>query len=110
MELLFWAAALLVAYAYAGYPALIAVLGRLHPAREPARGEGTPAASVVLVARNEESRLEEKLRNLVALDYPREKLDILVVSDGSTDATETIAASFTDSGVRLLPLPGPRGK
>src|SRR5262249_36607864 len=60
--------------------------------------------------RNAETYLRDKLRNVLGLDYPRARLEILVVSDGSTDGTEAIAADFAGQGVRLLPLPGPRGK
>lgn len=69
-----------------------------------------PDVSLVIVVRNEEACLEQKLQSVVSLDYPLERLEILVVSDGSTDRSETIAKQFGGAGVRLLPLAGPRGK
>ena len=111
LEAAFWASAALVGYAYAGYPALLWVVARLRPAPAVARDPGlTPTVSVIIVARNEERGLGAKLANCLALDYPRDRLDVLVVSDGSEDGTERIAAGFADRGVRLLALPQQRGK
>lgn len=81
-----------------------------HPAAEPAvktpRADW-PEVSVVLPVRNGERWIESKLRTLAALDYERSKMQVLVVSDGSTDATESIARSF--GGVEVIALP-PSGK
>jgi cellulose synthase/poly-beta-1,6-N-acetylglucosamine synthase-like glycosyltransferase len=105
LELAFWSSAAVILYAYVAYPAMIALMARLRPAPPVQKREITPPVSLVIVVRNEEACLEAKLDNAVALDYPRERLEILVVSDGSTDATEAIAARFADRGVRLLALP-----
>jgi cellulose synthase/poly-beta-1,6-N-acetylglucosamine synthase-like glycosyltransferase len=110
LELAFWLSAAVVLYAYAGYPLLIALAARLRPAPPTRKDEITPSLSLLIVVRNEEECIEEKLRNALALEYPREHLDIVVVSDGSTDSTEAIAARFADQGVRLLALPAPGGK
>lgn len=59
---------------------------------------------MLLAVHNGEQFVRKKLECLLALDYPRELLDILVVSDGSTDATDSIVESFADQGVRLLPV------
>ena len=110
MALAFWLAAAMVIYAWVGYPALIALLAFLRPAPTVRRDDALPSVTVLVVARDEEAHLEAKLSNLLALDYPREKLEVLVVSDGSTDRTEEIAAAFAGAGVLLLPLAPPRGK
>lgn len=111
LEIVFWAAGVAVLYAYAGYPLLLAILARLRPARPVRRDEITPSVCVLLIAHDEELRLASKLRNCLELDYPRDLLEILVVSDGSSDRTEEIARQFADSGVRLVSLPRPaRGK
>jgi cellulose synthase/poly-beta-1,6-N-acetylglucosamine synthase-like glycosyltransferase len=107
---LFWLAAGVVFYSYLGYPALIYVAARLRPAPPAREDDATPTVTVVIAARNEEACLEEKLRSVLALDYPRDRLEILVGSDGSTDRTEAIAGAFAEDGVRLLALQGPRGK
>jgi cellulose synthase/poly-beta-1,6-N-acetylglucosamine synthase-like glycosyltransferase len=110
VELAFWLAAAVVLYSWLVYPALIALLASAWPAPAVRRDEIEPPVTVLLVVRDEEAHLEDKLRNLVGLDYPRDKLEVLVVSDGSTDRTESIAAGFAGSGVRLLAQAPPRGK
>jgi poly-beta-1,6-N-acetyl-D-glucosamine synthase len=109
MAVVFALAAALVLYTYLGYPALIALAARFRPAPAVRKGTGTPSVSVVIVVHNE-AGLEEKLRNALALDYPREHLEIVVVSDGSTDETEDVVSRLSGEGVRLVALPGPRGK
>jgi cellulose synthase/poly-beta-1,6-N-acetylglucosamine synthase-like glycosyltransferase len=111
VEPAFWLAAAVVLYSWLVYPALIALLASVRPAPTVRRdGIEPPPVTVVLVVRDEEGHLEGKLRNLLALDYPRDRLEVLVVSDGSTDRTESIAAGFADAGVRLLSFTPPRGK
>jgi cellulose synthase/poly-beta-1,6-N-acetylglucosamine synthase-like glycosyltransferase len=107
---IFWAAVLVLGYTYLGYPALLALFAWLRPRPPIVRGLRTPTVTVLLVAHNEETRLAAKLRNCLELAYPRENLEILVVSDGSTDSTEDIASSFAGQGIHLLRLPGPHGK
>jgi len=94
----------LCAYVYFGYPALIFVLSRLRP-RPVRRAPVRPGVSLIVPVHNEEAVIEEKLRNSLALDYPRGRLETVVVSDGSTDATEEIVARYQGEGVRLLRLP-----
>src|SRR5574341_155423 len=110
MVWVFWTAAAVVVYSYAGYPLLLLLLVRLRPAPAVKKSDACPNVSLLIVAHNEEARIEAKLRNCLELDYPPEKLEILVASDGSTDRTEEIVASFAEKGVRLLRLPGPGGK
>jgi cellulose synthase/poly-beta-1,6-N-acetylglucosamine synthase-like glycosyltransferase len=85
----FWLAVAVIAYAYVGYVGWLWLRGQWRP-RPALRGTGEPLVSVVMVVRNEAAVLAEKLRNLVELDYPAERLQIVVVSDGSTDGTEAI--------------------
>src|SRR6266581_3037765 len=103
----------MVAYTWAGYPALLWVLRRLlaRPAmRESAATE--PFVSVIVPVYNEEKRIAGKLRDCVELEYPGERLEILVVSDGSTDRTEEIVEEFAgrDGRIRLLRGAGRLGK
>lgn len=89
MKYWFWLAAGLIAYTYLGYACWLRVrlLWRSRPVQ---RGSSTPFVSVVMVVRNEQQTLETKLKNLMELDYPVDRCQIIVVSDGSTDQTESI--------------------
>ncbi len=98
---IFWAALFLVVYTYLIYPVLLWLLaaGRKMPEYAPL-GEW-PTVSLIIGAHNEEAVLRAKLENALAMDYPAERLDIIVVSDASTDGTDRIAAEFAARGVRL---------
>lgn len=97
---LFWLAAAALAYAYVGYPVLVWLVARLRP-RAVRRAEFEPEVTVVITAYNEERDLASKLDNTLALDYPREKLEVVVASDCSSDRTDEIARSYAARGVRL---------
>ncbi|HYP52082.1 MAG TPA: glycosyltransferase family 2 protein, partial [Pyrinomonadaceae bacterium] len=108
--LVFWAGAAALCYTYAGYPVLVFALSRLR-GRAVARREGfEPTVSVVITAYNEERDLAAKLENTLALDYPSDKLEIIVASDCSNDRTDDIARSFAARGVRLHRQTERRGK
>ncbi len=86
MRLLFWICFFLVLYAYVGYAVVLAVERRLR--RRPVlRQRIEPRVSIILAARNEAARLPAKLANLAELNYPRERMEIIVASDASTDGT-----------------------
>ncbi len=106
---LFWLSAALLVYTFAGYPALLWLLAqgrnRLHR-----RAPVQPAVSIIITAHNEESLIGRKILDTLALDYPREKREIIIVSDGSVDRTASIAGNFAAQGVRLIDLPERRGK
>jgi glycosyltransferase involved in cell wall biosynthesis len=108
MELVFWVCAALVVYAYAGYAALLLVLGRLR-SRPVRRSDVTPTISMIITARNEEGRIGAKLAQSLELDYPRDRLEIIVASDCSTDGTHAIVESYRGR-VRLVVAPERRGK
>lgn len=107
VELLFWGSVTLVVYAYVGYPLALAALARLRslPVR---KGDVRPSVSFIVTVHNEETRLRGKLLNTLDLRYPG--LEIVVASDCSTDATDDIARSFSERGVRLVRSPERRGK
>ena len=100
----------LLVYMYAGYPLLLTVISLLFPAPPVRKREITPTISLIISCYNEESILEEKINNSLSLDYPKERLEIIVVSDGSTDRTDKIAQSYRDQGVRLIRQEGRLGK
>ena len=110
VELLFFAAATLIVYHYALYPLAAIVLARLIPRRHTIDDGFRPRVSLVIAAYNEEKVIREKIENSLVLDYPRDKLEIIVVSDGSSDATHAIASAYADRGVVALHTPERRGK
>jgi biofilm PGA synthesis N-glycosyltransferase PgaC len=97
MKYIFWIAAALIGYSYLGYPAWLWLRSRWSP-RPVRRGfvesSAAPAVSAVMVVRNEEAVIARKLENLLTLDYPQAKLDVVVVSDGSSDRTPAILADY----------------
>jgi cellulose synthase/poly-beta-1,6-N-acetylglucosamine synthase-like glycosyltransferase len=108
-SVIFALSTIVLAYTYAGYPLLVYLVSILKP-RRIERGEIEPTVTVLITAYNEEKDLRAKLENTFALDYPAEKLEILVASDCSTDATDEIARSFAGRGVKLYRQPKRQGK
>ncbi len=111
-SIVFWFSALLAAYVYAGYPALLWILQLVF--RRPVRkGAHQPDASLLIAAYNEAGVIEAKIRNALALDYPPERLEIAVASDGSTDGTAEIArrvASGPEARGRVVVFDYPRNR
>lgn len=108
----FWLSAAVVVYSYLGYPLLIWWLTRHRQAADhgTAPDESLPTASLLIAAHNESEVIEARIRNALALDYPADKLEIVVASDGSTDGTNEIVRRFLGSRVRLLEFAPRRGK
>lgn len=98
-----------VAYVYGGYPLLLR-LGAIGHRRPFRRAASHPFVSVIVAAHNEQACIEGKLQNLLALDYAREQVEILVGSDGSSDRTEEIVRRFAREGVGLISFPHQHGK
>lgn len=98
------------AYAYVGYPAALTLLARRGWRSGLTLVTEWPTVSIVIPVYNEEAVLHDTLEQALALDYPRDRLQILVVSDASTDHTDEIARSFAHRGVELLRVPERRGK
>ncbi|MBI4358120.1 MAG: glycosyltransferase family 2 protein [Candidatus Omnitrophica bacterium] len=98
---LFWFSTGVVAYTYFGYPAFLYVLSIF--LKQPVRkAPAEPSVSVIISAFNEERAIERKLVNLLALDYPEEKLEILVGSDGASDRTDEIVSKFHSARIRFF--------
>ncbi len=101
---IFTCSVLFVVYVVAGYPLLLAVYARLFPQpihKEPAQKR----LSIIVPVRNGARWIESKIRSLLASNYPPELIDILIVSDGSSDGTNDLVQRYPDSRVRLLALP-----
>jgi cellulose synthase/poly-beta-1,6-N-acetylglucosamine synthase-like glycosyltransferase len=112
LQLIFWTSLALLFYTFLGYPLLMAALARLRPAQPQPKFplERFPAATIVLAACNEQPRIAARIHNLLASDYPADKLNLIVVSDGSTDATVSEIEKLNSPRVRLIAEPQRRGK
>src|SRR5713226_7118598 len=109
MLLLFWISVTGILYAYAGYPVAIWALSRVAGhlvSRQPI----LPRVFVVVPCYNEEANIQARIRNLEASDYPADKLEIIVVSDGSTDKTIEAATCVGSLRTRVLVHPQRKGK
>ena len=111
MKALFYLSALLCGYSYFLYPLVL----KLIAARQKENGSLAednvlPRLSLIITAHNEEARIREKLENTLEIDYPRDRLEIIVASDFSTDATDSIVESYADQGVRLVRADERKGK
>ena len=108
-ESVVWICGLLLAYTYLGYPLLMWVRAARWP-RPVRRQDHTPPLSIVVIARNEASRIESRIENLLALDYPRDRYEVWVASDGSADDTAERAGAYRQAGVEVVSFDVQRGK
>jgi len=94
MAVVFWVSLGVVLYVYVGYPAVLAVWARVRPRTHVRSDSLRPAVSVIVAARNEAERLPARIENLLASDYPPDRLEIVIVSDGSVDGTARAVAPY----------------
>ena len=108
----FWTCVALVVYTYLIYPAVVWLLAKAQkPLTVPDRETGNlPLVSILIVAHNEESLIASRLDNLLAIDYPKERLQLVVASDGSTDRTNPIVREYSSRHIQLLDFPDRMGK
>src|SRR5262245_56261757 len=109
MSAIFWISFALLVYVYAGYPLLTWVRATIHP-RLRCRDACEPSVSVVVVAYDEEDRIGRRIENLLALEYPRDRMEIMVATDGSTDRTVERAREYESRGVTVRSFAVRRGK
>lgn len=108
-EVVFWVSCAAAVFAYAGYSLSILLIALF--VRRPHRtGDILPSVTFLITAYNEERNIGAKLEQTLALNYPSDRLEIIVASDGSTDRTDEIVRSFADRGVRLVRVEGRVGK
>jgi cellulose synthase/poly-beta-1,6-N-acetylglucosamine synthase-like glycosyltransferase len=105
----FWFAACLLLYTYAGYPLWMYLRSRLQP-RPQRQGSIFPTVSIILAVHNGAALLRQRVAHLLSLDYPQDRLEIAIVSDGSTDGTDDILKEFQDPHVKCLRCPVHSGK
>ncbi len=108
IEVLFWASIGLIVYAHVGYPLLLAVVSRLfgREPEPPPEGFELPRVTLIVAAYDEEDVIERKVADALALDYPRERLEVVVASDGSKDRTAELARAAGADRVLELPRGG----
>jgi len=109
MIVTFWILLLLIIYCYFGYPLLIGLAAKCSR-YQTQRRTNEPSVSIVLSIWNEEEVIKKKIENLCSLDYPQEKMEILIGSDGSTDRTEDIIKQFSDPRIQVFDSSVRRGK
>ena len=109
MIYLFWIAVAFIIYPYIGYPLYLYIQQRFQP-MSIVKGQIQPTVTVVIGARDEECAIAQRVNNLLQQDYPEDKLQIIVVSDGSIDRTVEIVQGFSDSRVHAVPLATNLGK
>lgn len=112
-SLLFWLAIAVLVYQYVGYPLALAALAAVRGVRAPelpADDASLPSASLIISAYNEEEVIARKLENALELDYPKDRLEIIVASDGSSDRTNEIVRGYAARGVVLHEYTPNRGK
>ncbi|MGE3524883.1 MAG: glycosyltransferase [Gemmatimonadales bacterium] len=101
----------LFGYSYFLYPAILWLVGRLHrPWVLPPESGAWPVVSISLPAYNEERSIRRTIENQLAIDYPADRRQIMIISDASTDRTDEIVREYADRGVELLRLPARAGK
>jgi len=105
-KVVFWGSLGALAWTHVGYPAALGVLARLRP-RPVRREDVTPSVALVVSAHDEEEVIGRRVENLLELDYPAERFEIVVASDGSTDRTDAIVEEIAarEPQVRLLRCP-----
>jgi len=100
MKTIFWLSFLMLSYVYLGYPAILYLISIFFKKRIK-RKDFYPDVSIIISVYNEEKNIEEKIKNLLDLDYPEEKLEILIGSDGSTDGTNQIISKYLNGRVKF---------
>ncbi len=109
VEIIFWSMVVVIGYTYVGYSLVVLSLALF--VRHPIHSRDIePRVTYLITAYNEEKSIRAKIEQVFSLDYPQDKLEILVASDGSTDTTESIVREFADRGVRVLRVDGRVGK
>jgi cellulose synthase/poly-beta-1,6-N-acetylglucosamine synthase-like glycosyltransferase len=109
IQFVFWSSVVALTYVYFGYPVIAFFMSRL-VGRPINRESIEPTVSIIITAYNEEKNIRSKIENTLLIDYPKEKLEVIVASDGSTDRTDEIVQSYIKKGVKLFRTEGRAGK
>jgi glycosyltransferase involved in cell wall biosynthesis len=107
-RIVFWGGAAALAWTHVGYPLAAAAAARLRP-RPVQRGDGEPSVSLIVAAHDEEDVIERRVENLLQLDYPADKLEVVVASDASADRTDELVEGMAGRDGRVRLIKAPRG-
>lgn len=110
LEILFWVSVALILYTYIGYPLMLKIFDLAVPRPKFKQTSDTPAISILIAAYNEEKVIKSRIENCRALDYPQDKIEIIIGSDCSDDRTNAIVRQYENQGVRLVAFEERRGK
>lgn len=113
IQVVFWLSVIGVVYAYALYPVVLSLLAELfgRTTAAPMGNDQLPFISLLIAAHNEQAVIRERIQNALTLNYPPERIEVLIASDGSTDQTAEVVQEYSGQGVlRLLNYPQRRGK
>jgi len=111
LKIIFYLSIFILFYIYFGYPILLFLICKiLKKDDSEVDNKYLPKASLIIAAYNEENIIEEKIKNSLHIDYPKEKLEIIIFSDSSTDSTDKIIKKYKNNRVKLLRIEGRRGK
>ncbi|MBD3180893.1 glycosyltransferase [Candidatus Poribacteria bacterium] len=109
LKVIFWFSAFFVFYTYFGYPILLIIIAKIK-GKAVDKDAFTPSVTMLIAAYNEENNIRNKLENALSMNYPKDKFEIVVVSDHSSDKTDEIVKNFNPFGVKLLRMPERGGK
>src|SRR5690348_2832202 len=101
MEIILWISIVLILYPYLIYPLAVLLIGLIRP-RKVKRAAQLPSVTILIPAYNEVDCIGDTIRNKLEQGYPGDKLQIIVISDGSTDGTDDVVKGFADRNVTLL--------
>lgn len=113
LSIIWWTNALVVGYVYLGYPIILWILDKTKFSKRTNLShfhDSLPLVSIVIAARNEERNIVSKIENTLSLDYPHDRLGVIIVSDGSTDRTADVLRGYSARGVQLINLSHNVGK
>ena len=110
LELIFWGSFLVLSFTFAGYPLLIELLSRTKTANHPQDPATWPPVTVVLATHNEENRIVDRITNLLDSDYERDKINIVIVDDASTDRTIARLKGLHEDNLTVVENSKRRGK
>lgn len=110
IKIIFWTCLFLVVYSYVLYPILLVIFGKFWIKERFRKSDELPGISIVIAAYNEEKVIKSRIENCLKGDYPRDKLEIIIASDGSDDKTCEIVREYSEQGIVLYDYKERRGK